>query len=558
LLNARQAWKKLKADHTGNMFETPVLFLIFNRPDTTARVFAQIKKVQPKFLFVAADGPRKDKDGEKEKCRKVREIVMNEIDWDCNVKTLFRDENLGCGKAPANAITWFFENVDEGIILEDDCVPDESFFTFCSVLLDRYRMDERIMHIGGDNFQFGKLRGDGDYYYSMLTHNWGWATWKRAWKLYEFYVENNEKGKSNIDFSYDNKMYIDYFKNIYLQASANRMDIWDYQWQYAVAKNNGIAICPNKNLVKNIGFGEDATHTLLQTEWNNLNTAQILLEYKKPSSIEVNCEADEFVIKNIFGIGKDEVIKKNNTLFKMKFRKRIKENLKKHNSLNATWKFFKQIKATKSLVDIFNKFSSYTMIPKPEYLRNLELVNSFSHLDGVVVECGVWRGGMIAGIASLIGKKKHYYLFDSFEGLPPVDSIDGDEAYKWQSDKNSPSYFDNCKAEMNFADAAMKMALGDSTNFQIIKGWFIDTINSDSIKDSIAILRLDGDWYESTMICLVNFFPKVVTGGLIIIDDYHVWEGCTRAIHDYLSENNRPERICQFNNTTAYIIKVRA
>ena len=136
-----------------NTFSTPILFLIFNRPDVTKCVFEEIRKQKPQYLYLAADGPRANKPGEYEKCILAREVVLEGIDWNCELKTLYRDENLGCGKAVSEAITWFFEHVEEGIILEDDCLPNNSFFTFCSELLDRFRTTDKIMHISGNNFQ---------------------------------------------------------------------------------------------------------------------------------------------------------------------------------------------------------------------------------------------------------------------------------------------------------------------------------------------------------------------------------------------------------------------
>jgi len=170
---------------------TPVLFLIFNRPNTTQKVFNAIRQAKPKQLFVAADGPRKGKEGEKEKYEQAREII-EQVDWNCEVRTLFREKNLGCKIAASSAIDWFFENVDEGIILEDDCLPSQSFFRFCQELLEYYRDDTRIMMISGNNFQFGKVRGEGSYYFSKYAHVWGWATWRRAWKHYDVNMKNFE------------------------------------------------------------------------------------------------------------------------------------------------------------------------------------------------------------------------------------------------------------------------------------------------------------------------------------------------------------------------------
>ena len=166
-------------------FDVPILFLVYNRPDTTATVFEEIRKQKPKQLFVAADGPRTDMPGDAEKCKNTRELVMNGIDWECETKTLFRDNNLGCGLAVSNAITWFFKNVEEGIILEDGTLPDQSFFTYCKVLLEKYRYDDKLKMISGNNFQQGKWRGDGSYYFSAYSHIWGWASWRRTWKEYD-------------------------------------------------------------------------------------------------------------------------------------------------------------------------------------------------------------------------------------------------------------------------------------------------------------------------------------------------------------------------------------
>lgn len=207
---------------------------------------------------------------------------------------------------------------------------------------------------------------------------------------------------------------------------------------------------------------------------------------------------------------------------------------------------------SRRLKKIYRKYKGYTMIPEDTFVNNLLLINKFTSVPGSVVECGVWRGGMSAAIAHMI-PDKNYYLFDSFEGLPDAKEIDGEAAIAWQSNKEGISYFDNCKAEMNEAEIAMKIA--GVTNYRLVKGWFSDTLPGYSFEEPISILRLDGDWYESTMECLVNLFPKVVSGGVIIIDDYYIWDGCSRAVHDYLSNNQIKDRIRQFNNEVSYIIK---
>lgn len=277
------------------MINTPILFLIFNRPDTTQKVFDAIRNAKPKQLFVAADGSRIGKEGEKEKCESARAII-NQIDWDCEVKTLFREENLGCGKAVSEAITWFFNDVEEGIILEDDCLPSQSFFRYCEELLIKYRNDERIMLISGDNFQFGKQRGDGDYYFSKMNHVWGWATWKRAWQYYDFKMGSLNKFIKNnyIKGIFNNKKISKKWIQNFIATKNGKIDTWDYQWTYTMWSQDGLAILPNINLVKNIGFGGNATHTQISNSLIENNHTHFLSISKHPSLIIRDYEADMY------------------------------------------------------------------------------------------------------------------------------------------------------------------------------------------------------------------------------------------------------------------------
>lgn len=188
------------------------------------------------------------------------------------------------------------------------------------------------------------------------------------------------------------------------------------------------------------------------------------------------------------------------------------------------------------------QFAEFTMIPPRSFVDNLELARTIRQLDGDVIECGVWRGGMIAGIAAVLGADRRYVLFDSFEGLPPAQEIDGCSALAWQANKESPAYYENCSAEEAWARSAMARA--GVTNPELQRGWFADTVPAFAATGSpIALLRLDGDWYDSTMVCLEHLFPLVADGGLVIIDDYGTWDGCTRAVHRYLADDLRTEAI---------------
>lgn len=275
------------------MYKVPILFLVFNRPDTTKIVFEAIRKVKPKRLFIAADGPRKHKN-EEQKCVQAREIALN-IDWPCEVNTLFRNENLGCGLAVSQAISWFFSKVEEGIILEDDCLPSTSFFCFCEQLLIKYKYNERIFHISGNNFQNGFWRGSGDYYFSKFSHSWGWATWRRAWLLYNYNIyidkvvlERNFPGKRFRRLKHN------WYSN-FDDLQKKHINTWDYQWHYTCWVNDALSIIPNKNLVLNIGFGIDSTHTSkVPVFYNKAILENITCNLIHPSVIAVDLDADYY------------------------------------------------------------------------------------------------------------------------------------------------------------------------------------------------------------------------------------------------------------------------
>jgi O-methyltransferase len=193
------------------------------------------------------------------------------------------------------------------------------------------------------------------------------------------------------------------------------------------------------------------------------------------------------------------------------------------------------------------------MISKYYYVRNLALVDRISNVDGVIVECGTWKGGMIAGMARVLGNNRQYHLFDSFEGLPPVKKIDGLKAAQWQSNTQSESYYDNCKASES--DVQKAMSLSGVTEFTIHKGWFEHTVPEWSkTNPDIAVLRLDGDWYDSTMVCLKELASRLAPNGLIIIDDYYAWEGCTKAVHEYLNQD-QSFRLKQYLNGPCYMVR---
>lgn len=282
--------------------KTAVLFLIFNRPDITKQVFEAIRKAQPPRLYVAADGPRAEKAGEAEKVEQVRRIAT-QVGWDCWVKTLVREKNLGCRVAVSSAIDWFFENEEEGIILEDDCLPSQSFFWFCQELLERYRNDERIMAVSGNNFQFGKRRTEFSYYFSRYNHCWGWASWRRAWRYYDKGMENWPFIRDN-GYLYDilqDRRSVKYWAQIFETAYRGEVDSWAYRWSFSCWVQNGLTALANVNLVSNIGFSEDATHTTGKgSPYSKMPAFDLSFPLKHPKLMIRDDIADRYTQKTIF------------------------------------------------------------------------------------------------------------------------------------------------------------------------------------------------------------------------------------------------------------------
>lgn len=246
-----------------NPLETPVVLIIFNRPKTTEKVLNSIRKVRPRKLFLIADGPRKNHFGDAKLCAKAREIAEQQIDWDCTISKNYSNYNLGCAKRVSSGLDWVFKSVDKAIILEDDCVPDMTFYPFCEVLLDKYEFDERIMSISGQNVQFGKNKTEYSYYFSAFHHCWGWATWKRAWKHFDFEMSLWEIQKAEAQLSHvlQHKKYIStWAKRLEATKKAN-INSWANRWMYACWMQSGLSVVASRNLVSNIGFNDNSTNT---------------------------------------------------------------------------------------------------------------------------------------------------------------------------------------------------------------------------------------------------------------------------------------------------------
>ena len=282
--------------------KTAVLFLVFNRLDTTKQVFEAIRQAKPPRLYVAADGARENKEGEDKKAEAVRDYIMENIDWECEVKTLFREQNLGCKYAVSGAITWFFENEEMGIILEDDCLPRQSFFWFCEELLEKYKDFKDIYLISGDGRATKTIFIDESYSFVKYPLIWGWASWSKVWKKYDVeMIDWNSQQKDilkNVSELSNTKRY---WKNAFQNVYNGKIDTWDYQFSYLMLKDNAKCIIPKVNLISNIGFGEDATHTCdINSKNANIESFDLIFPLAHQVLLKENLALNNFYDLNEF------------------------------------------------------------------------------------------------------------------------------------------------------------------------------------------------------------------------------------------------------------------
>ena len=277
-----------------NKFKTPILIIAWKRPKQTKELIKKIKQINPTNLYVACDGPKNESTLDDNKVKKTKELLLKSFEEVRQKKFLYSDINQGCKLGVSNAIEWFFEHETEGIILEDDCIPNLEFFSFCQEMLETYRNDERIWSITGHNQQNNIQRGSGTYYFSKYPRSWGWATWKRCWVKYDRDITDwpNIKSKGILKNKLKNQREINFWEKILDSIYYyNLPNTWDYQWTLSSFLNSGLTIVPNKNLIKNIGFDEDATHTFM----SDSNTF-IEIDLEKNNDIFPTIHPDYFVI----------------------------------------------------------------------------------------------------------------------------------------------------------------------------------------------------------------------------------------------------------------------
>lgn len=279
--------------------QTPVVFLIFNRPDLTAKVFEVIRQAKPRKLLVVADGPRTDRPNEVERCKDTRKII-SQVNWECEVLTNYSEINLGCKKRVSSGLDWVFDNVEQAIILEDDCLPHSTFFPFCEELLRLYQNDMRVMNICGSSFINETTASNSSlesYYFSRDFHCWGWASWKRAWQYYDCEMDlwPHIRDTGRLKDVFHNIDIAKYWEYVLQSAFEDRVDSWAYRWMFSCWMQSGLSILPYTNLISNIGYGNEATHTSRKDKLSNQAVSAVNLPIRHPPFVIEDTRKDKHI-----------------------------------------------------------------------------------------------------------------------------------------------------------------------------------------------------------------------------------------------------------------------
>ncbi len=283
---------------------SPVLLLIFRRPALTARVLDRLRQVRPARLWVAADGARADRPDEMRLCAETRAIIETGIDWPCEVRTRFLNTHAGCKKAVSGALDWVFAAEERVIILEDDCLPSADFFRFCDELLEQYESDERVMQISGTQCHGWELPGS-SYFFSRFGPIWGWASWRRAWQFYDVSMASWSELRESQRFRElcPEPFEASWRRGVFEQVASGQLDTWDYQWAYAKLLAGGLNVVPNQNLISNLGFGVDATHTHdVKDARAGLPFGSIRFPLRSPTEVASCSAADHHYLQTVVGL----------------------------------------------------------------------------------------------------------------------------------------------------------------------------------------------------------------------------------------------------------------
>ncbi len=277
----------------------PVVLLVYKRPELTRKVVRSLRKIRPGVVLVVADGPKDE--SERVQTDATRRVIREEIDWPCDCRFNEAERNLGLANRVSSGITWALDSQERVVILEDDCVPSTSFFRFAEEMLDRYRNERRVSVVTGNNFQRGVKRGKGSYYFSMFPHCWGWATWRDRWQDYDHELHCWSETLRFLE-GFGDRALTEYWEGAYRRVISGEVDSWAYRWLFSCWAKRALTVTPNRNLVTNIGFGEEGTHCKKKDRNLVVRSRQLRFPLRHPEAISHDLEADEFVLRNVFNV----------------------------------------------------------------------------------------------------------------------------------------------------------------------------------------------------------------------------------------------------------------
>lgn len=517
------------------MLSTPIAYIIFNRPRHTRETFAAIRAQQPAKLFIIADGPRPDNLTDIERCHEVREIVA-QVDWPCEIYRNYSERNLGLKLRVSSGLDWVFDQVERAIVLEDDCLPHPDFFSFCEALLERYENDERVWVITGSNFQDGNKRGDASYYFSRYAHCWGWASWRRAWQSYSGDIAFWPDWQHTTDWQQKipDKIERQYWANIFNRVRQGDINSWAYPWCASIWYNGGLTATPNVNLVSNVGFGPDGTHTI-ETKDHEGKPVQPLGRLTHSENVRQDRLADRHVFDNHFG-GRKKRLSWRILSIPRRIARKAFYALK--NIINSE---------SRSDEKLISTVRPYTFCSESKLKNLIQLSTQLNNnlIDGDYVECGTYKGGSAAVLSRYLGTARKLWLYDSFEGMPETTAQDG---------KVARQYIGKGAVELEDVYTILKTVGADLAKVKIIKGYFEDTFRAD-LPEQVALLHCDADWYESVLLTLRTFYDLIPEGGIIVLDDFGYWEGAREAFYDFVKERDIKPLLERVGSDQLYWVK---
>lgn len=523
------------------MMNTPIIIFIYKRPDQVNLLMNEISKVKPKEIFIFSDGPAND--SEKENIQKAREFTEN-LNWDVIVHRNYLDQNIGLSRSILNGLDHVFKIREKAIILEEDCIPNLSFFKFCETMLEYYKYEKNVMQISGTNFIEKELELENiDYYFSKFSlPNWGWATWSRAWN--HFNHEFNTWNYSSIKTPFNNKPPA-IWESVFRSLSMGNRDSWDIQWMLDIWKNDGYVIIPNKNLISNIGSTCESSYTPRISSYINLQTSSI-------GDISINHDVT-FKFDQLLEVKVTEMISEFVTFNRLNNKLSLSRQCV--NYLNPK-RFHTQSNSLEELKTQIMPLNHLTLLPRNFFEKCLDEIPVIIK-PGEWVQIGSWKGGCTLFFKTLIrdlNLNNKLYVYDTFSTIP-INKLGHTSDRDFISFFSIQSNIENYKLEVEKLLAQFELKEGVNFIEQDIL-----TLTQDSMPKNISFACIDVDFFEPTLHSLKLIYQNLIIGGVILVDDYYTnLLNCKDAVNLFLEPLLQTEevKVEPFNNFTIKISKVK-